>query len=136
MSTDPRILGVSVDRPPAPPRRYVSTDWNTWHTHVTIWEAVQVEVRLEAAAGTLDLPDSCKRMGRRGGGPQVRPDRLPLDKALDAGRHILVEARVVTAPCAAALSRHDVRVLLEDLQRRIATRRELGLEPKEPSDDG
>ena len=135
MSTDPRILGIATDRPPATPRRYVATDWNDWHTRVTIWEATDEALRLEQRSGTLEIPKSCKRMGRRGGGDQVRPDRLPVSTAMEEGRRILVEARVVTAPCASSLTAHDVRVLLEDLQRRIAVRREFGLEPKDPPDN-
>ena len=134
MSTDPRILGIAVDRPPPAPRRYVATDWNTWHTQVTIWEATDEALRLEQRSGTLDLPRSCKRMGRRGGGSQVRPDRLPVSTAMEEGRRILVEARVVTAHCASTLTAHDVRILLEDLQRRVAVRREFGLEEPEPPD--
>jgi hypothetical protein len=136
MSSNPSLLGIALDRPPAPPRRYVATDWNTWHTAWVDYEATLAEVRLEAAQGALELPTVCKRMGRRGGGAQVRPDRLPVSTAMEEGRRILVEAHVVTAACACALRERDVRVLLEDLQRRIAVRREFGLELPEPSDDG
>jgi hypothetical protein len=136
MSGNPSLLGVRADRPPAPPRRYVATDWNDWHTRLVVWDATDEALRLERRSGTLDLPASCKRMGRRGGGSQVRHDRLPVSTAMEEGRRLLVEAHVVTAACAGALQEHDIRVLLEDLQRRIAVRREFGLELPDPSDDG
>jgi hypothetical protein len=122
------FLGVDPNRPPPPPLRRVVVDYNRWREDMVLYEALMIEAKMEKAEGELVLPEACQRMTRKRGGPQVRSDRMAGSPELVAGRHILVEARVVTVAISERLNARDVRVLLEDLQRRIMARKAMGID--------
>ncbi len=122
------LLGVDPNRPPPPVVRRVVVDYNRWREDMVLYDAICVEARMAEAEGELVLPAACQRMTRKGGGKQVKIERIAGSPELAAARRILVEARVVTAAVSERLDAHDVRVLLEDLQRRIMARKAMGID--------
>ncbi len=122
------LLGVDPHRPPPPAPRRVVVDYNRWREDMVMYEALLVEEKLAEAEGELVLPDACTRMARKRGKPQVGAERTSATPELVAGRRILVEARVVTSAVSERINEHDVKVLLEDLQRRIMARKVMGID--------
>jgi len=121
------ILGVNPNRPaPEAPRR-IATDYNEWHINLVMADYFDELERRQRAVGEATVPRACRSMRR------TKPEALPpvaptvLSAALEEGRELLVQSRVVTRPVAAMLSARDVRTLLADLKRRIETRQKMGI---------
>lgn len=113
------ILGINPERQQPAASRYVAVDWDRWHYRLVLYECIEAELEKERRLGTATVPDQCKVLRRRGGGPEVHVRGKQGDAEVSEIRSVLVKARVVTAAASELMTKRELRAAMLDLRARL-----------------